>query len=184
MSVVDKIREQYKANLMQELAAKPHHRRIMHLDDVRSIGVIARNLTDTQQITLSQFTHHMTNRGSMVRKIELPHNAEDLLDKYGLPKPEFMQFFTSYHYDLLIDTTTGSDLFGPYVTLNTSSNLRVAYGGTPPLPQTADPKKTDTDSQPKCHLGIYDLIIIGKPTFDMSRYLTNILEYLVQIRKT
>ena len=170
MSVVDKIREQYKVNMMQELKVKPHRKRIMHLDDIRSIGIIAKCPTDAEQITISQFTHHMNNRGSMVRKIELPQNAEELLDKYGLPKPEFMQLFTSYHYDLLIDTTTGDDLFGPYVTLNTSSSLRVGYGG-------------DNSQGHKSYVEIYDLIILGKEPFELSKYLTHILEYLVRIKK-
>lgn len=184
MSVVDKIREQYKTNLMQELVAKPHRRRITHLDEVRNIGIIARELSDSEQITLSQFTHHMTNRGSMVRKIELPHNSGELLDKYGLPRPEFTQLFTSYHYDVLIDTTTGSDPYGPFVTLSASSSLRVGYGGTPPLPQTDNPKYPDPAAQPKSYLNIYDLIILGNSPFDLSTYLTNILQYLIQIRKT
>ena len=178
MNVVDKIREQYKTNMMQELVAKPHRKRILHLDDVRSIGVIAHGLSDTEQITLSQFTHHMTNRGSMVRKIELPVNADELLDKYGLPKPDFMQLFISYHYDVLIDTTTGNDLYGPYVTLNTSSSLRVGYGGEPPA------ATADAEPQPgKIYQDIYDLIILGKSPYELSQYLTNILEYLVMIKK-
>lgn len=180
MNVVEKIREQYRTNLMQELVSKPHRKKIMHLDEVRSIGVIARCLSDAEQITLSQFTHHMTNRGCMVRKIELPHNADELLDKYGLPKMEFMQLFSSYHYDVLIDTTTGSDLYGPYVTLNASSSLRVGYGGTPPLPSPSDQKSNDT----KSYLNIYDLIIMGNEPFELSRYLTNILEYLIRIKKS
>ena len=181
MNVVERIREQYKTNMMQELKAKPHRKRIMNLDDVRSIGVIAHGLTDTEQITLSQFTHHMTNRGSMVRKIELPQNAEEMLDKYGLPKQDFMQLFTSYHYDVLIDTTTGNDLFGPYVTLNASSSLRVGYGGTPPLPR---PGTAEAQAAAKCHLDMYDLIILGKEPYELSRYLTNILEYMVMIKKS
>ncbi len=170
MSVVDRIREQNKANMMQELKLKPHRKRIMHLDDIRSIGIIAKCPTDSEQITISQFTHHMNNRGSMVRKIELPQNAEELLDKYGLPKAEFMQLFTSYHYDLLIDTTIGDDLFGPYVTLNTSSSLRVGYGG-------------NNGQGQKSNIDIYDLIILGNGPFELSEYLTHILEYLVRIKK-
>lgn len=183
MNVVERIREQNKANIMQQLVAKPHRRRIVNLDDVRSIGLIARCLSDADQVTLSQFTHHMTNRGCMVRKIELPPNAEELLDKYRLPKPEFTRLFTSYHYDVLIDTTTGSNPFGPFITLNASSNLRVGYGGTPPAPQSPTTPGTNSDSDPKSYQDIYDLIILGTEPFTLSRYLTNILEYLIQIRK-
>lgn len=183
MNVVERIREQYKANIMQQLVAKTHRRRIVNLDDVRSIGLIARCPSDADQVTLSQFTHHMANRGCMVRKIELPPNAEELLDKYGLPKQEFMRLFTSYHYDVLIDTTTGSNLFGPFITLNASSSLRVGYGGTPPTPQPGTLPGAEPDCDPKCYLDIYDLIILGKEHFTLSRYLTNILEYLIQIRK-
>ena len=143
----------------------------MHLDNIRSIGVIVHAPTDEEQVTLSQFTHHMTNRGAMVRKIEMPPNADQLLDKYGIPKQEFTQLFTSYHYDLLIDATSTDDLFGLYVTLNTSSSLRVAYQ------DTTQPMQDITFST-------YDLIIRGEGPFVMSKYLTDLLNYLVQIKKT
>ena len=71
MNPVEKIREQHRTALLQGLAAKPHRKRIMHLDDIRSIGIIVHNLNDEEQITLTQFSHHMTtNRGTMVRKLE------------------------------------------------------------------------------------------------------------------
>ena len=92
-----------------------------------------------------------------------------------------MQLFTSYHYDVLIDTTTGNDLYGPYVTLNASSSLRVGYGGAPPA--TA-PGTSAEKPAPKAYLNIYDLIILGNQPYELSHYLTNILEYLVMIKKS
>lgn len=171
MNPVEKIREQHKAAQLQSLAAKPHRKRIMHLDDIRSIGIIVHNLTDAEQITLAQFTHHMTtNRGSMVRKIEINGNTEEQLDKYGLPKVD-CQLFTSYHYDLLINATPTNDIFGIYITLNASSNLRVAYY------DTTQPIQDIT-------LSSNDLIIRGQGPLNLSKYLTDLLNCLIQIRKT
>lgn len=170
MNPVEKIRNQHTMTQLLGLAARPHRKRIVHLDDIRSIGIIINSPSDEEQVTLSQFTHHMTNRGAMVRKIELPANAEELLDKYGFPKSEFTQLFTSYHYDLLIDATPTDDLFGLYVTLNTSSSLRVAYQDT-------------TQPYQDLTLSTYDLILIGKGPLVMSKYLTDLLNYLVIIKK-
>lgn len=182
MSLVDKIREQHIDTVMQELAAKPHRKRIMHLNDIGSIGLIVHCQTDRDTVTLSQFHTLLKKRGTTLRTI-LPPASEEQTDKYGLPKAEYLQPFTKYHYDLLIDATTDDTLFGPYVTLNTSSNLRVGYCGEDPnttlpngLPTTACPSRRYRD--------IYDLLILGKEQFELSRYLPNILEYLVQIRKT
>ena len=78
MNPVEKIREQHRTALLQGLAAKPHRKRIMHLDDIRSIGIIVHNINDEEQITLTQFSHHMTtNRGTMVRKLEINGNPEE-----------------------------------------------------------------------------------------------------------
>ena len=170
MKPVELIREQHRNAVLQELAAKPHRSRIVNLDKIRNIGIIAACPSDEEQVTLSQFIHHMTERGALVRKIELPPNAEQLLDKYGFPKAEFTQLFTSYHYDLLINATLPDNLFGLYVTLKSSSSLRVGYHDTTaPLNDIA--------------LSTYDLIIRGEGTIQLSPFLTNILNILVKIRK-
>ena len=131
MNPVEKIRENQKANLLHDLAAKPHRKRIIHLDLIKSIGVIAKCLSDDE---------------------------------------DFIQQFTSYHYDLLIDTTPSSDTFGLYITLNTSSSLRVAY---------------ENIEQPRTGLELesYDFIIRGHGECELSSYLTNILNYMINIRK-
>ncbi len=95
---------------------------------------------------------------------------EQQLDKYGLPKPELTQLFTSYHYDLLINATPTDNLFGLYVTLAASSNLRVAYQ------DTSLPTQDIT-------LSTYDLIIRGNGPIVLSRYLPDLLNILMQIRK-
>lgn len=152
------------------MAARPHHRRIVNLDQLRSIGIIAHNLTEEDEVALAQFTHHMTNRGMMIRKIVLPEYADDLLDKFGFPKPEFSLLFTSYNYDLLIDATPMNDVFGLYVSLNTTSNLRTKYYDT-------------TQPMQDINLSTYDLILRGEGPCPLSKYLTDLLNYLVQIRK-
>ncbi|MBQ6069404.1 MAG: hypothetical protein IJK84_07875 [Bacteroidales bacterium] len=171
MNPVEKIRDQHRTALLQQLAAKPHRTRIIHLHDIRTIGIITPQLNDEDQITIAQFMHHMTENGSMVRKIEMPLNIEQQLDKYGLPKADLTQLFTSYHYDLLIDSTPSDSLFGLYVTLAASSNLRVGYQDTT-LPTQDYPYST------------YDLIILGKGPIVLSQYLPNLLSILMQIRKT
>ena len=170
MKAVNIIREQHRLATLQQLAAKPHRTRIVHLDNIRSIGIILSCLTDEEQVTVSQFMHHMTDRGIMVRKIELPANAETLLDKQGFPKQEFTQLFTSYHYDLLINATPTDDLFGLYLSLSSSSNLRVAYQ------DTTFPTQDIT-------LSTYDLLIRGNGPLILSQYLTDLLNILLQIRK-
>lgn len=101
----------------------------------------------------------------------MPPNLEQQLDKYGLPKTELIQPFTNYHYDLLINATPADDTFGLFVTLNSSSNLRVAYHDTTfPLSDIT--------------LATYDLIIRGNGPIVLSQYLLNLLNILVQIRKT
>ena len=101
---------------------------------------------------------------------------EGHVDKYGLPKREDMQLFTSYHYDVLVDTTLGDEIYGPFVTLNTSSTLRVGYGGEPPEANSFSPNG-------KGYWRIYDLMILGKGPFEMGKYLNDIIEYLRNIRK-
>ena len=184
MNWVDKIREQHIDTLMQQLAAKPHRKRIMHLNDIGSIGLVVQCQSDKDKLTISQFHTLLKKRGTTLRIIEPPSNKEEQTDKYGLPKMEYLQPFIKYHYDLLIDAVTDGSLFGPFVTLNTSSNLRVGYsneGKARPADGSAQPPATTT---PERYRDIYDLLILGNEEFELSRYLPNILEYLIQIRKT
>lgn len=157
-------------NTLQDLVARPHRKRIVHLDNIRSIGIIAHDLTEEEKVTLGQFTNVMTNRGTIVRKIELPANAEPLLDKLGFPKSDFTQLFTTYQYDLLIDITPPNDIFGLFVTLTASSNLRAGYIDT-------------TMPTDKLFVDAYDFIIRGQGSYTLAEYLTEILNYLTQIRK-
>lgn len=170
MNPVDKIREQRRLKELQELATRPHRKRIVHLDNIRLIGIVANNLSEDEQYTLGQFTNSMSKRHIIVHKIELPADADSVLDKRGLPKSEFSKLFTTYQYDLLIDVTPTNDLFGLYLTLITASNLRVGYFDTT-LP---------TD---KLFIDAYDFIIRGEGPLSLTEYLTQILNYLTQIRK-
>lgn len=156
--------------MLISLAARPHRRRIVPLNQYRSIGIIAHDLSEQDALVVEQFTQHMTQRGMMVRKIVLPQFADEYLDKYGFPKPDFSQFFSSYTYDMLIDTTPMSDNFGLYVTLSTDSHLRVAYHDT-------------TEPISDINLTTYDLIIRGQGPLQITQFLTDLLSYLVQIRK-
>ena len=170
MNPVDKIREQRRQNTLQELVARPHRKRIVHLDHIRSIGIVAHGLSEEDKVTLGQFTNVMTNRGTIVRKIELPANGENHLDKLGFPKSDFTQLFTTYQYDLIIDITPTDDIFGLYVTLTAASNLRVGY-----LDTTVPSSRLSVDA--------YDFIIRGEGPCDLTHFLTEILNYLTQIRK-
>ncbi len=156
--------------MLQELAARPHNKRIVHLDSIRSVGVIVHNLSQEENVTLSQFTNVMTSRGAIVRKIELPAESESLLDKLGLPKADFTRLFTTYQYDILIDATPCGDIFGLYITLVTASSLRIGYIDT-----TIDADRLLTDA--------YDLIIRGQGPGTLMGYLTEILNCLTRIRK-
>ena len=211
MSLTDKLRTQHIETIMQTLAAKPHRKRIMHLDDISSIGLIlppAANPPDTDthadkdRITLSQFNTLLKKRSTPLRTIRQPA-SQDQTDKNGLPRTDYLQPFTSYHYDLLIDATGGNNLFGPYVTLCTSSCLRVGYSMIPPTPEGNEKSineshLSNTVKNPTFNLqlvradagicpynlnDIYDLLILGRHPLDLATYLPNILQYLVQIRK-
>lgn len=177
MALADKIRTQHIENIMQTLAAKPHRKRIVNLNDIGSIGLIVQRLnatpdianeSDKDRITISQFNTMLKKRGIQLRIIEHPASQE-MTDKFGLPRPDYLLSFTKYHYDMLIDATTDDGLFGPYVTLSTSSSLRVGYINN----VTGD----------KPYSQIYDLLIIGKEPLDLATYLPNILHYITQIRK-
>lgn len=170
MNPVDKIKEIHRTNLLRTMSAKPRKRHIRHLDDIRSIGLILHDINEEEQLTVNQFTQHMNTRGCMVRKIEMPAHAENLFDKYELPKIDFVQFFSSYHYDLLIDATPTGDIFGLFTSLNTNADIRAAYADT-----TIDLSPT--------YISTYDLIIRGEGPCLMSKYLTDLLSYLTQIRK-
>jgi len=167
---VDKIREQRRLNTLQELVARPHRKRIVHLDNIRTIGIVAHNLSEEDRHVLAQFSNVMTNRGTIVRKIELPTDDVNLLDKLGFPKSDFTQLFTTYQYDLLIDITPPNDIFGLFVTLTASSNLRAGYIDT-------------TMPTDKLFVDAYDFIIRGQGSYTLAEYLTEILNYLTQIRK-
>jgi hypothetical protein len=143
----------------------------MHLHDIRNIGLITLPPTKDEEITIAQFLRHMDKNGSTVKIIEMPTNMEEHLDKYGLPKDTLTKDFTSYHYDLLINATPTDNLFGKYVTLASSSSLRVAYQDTT-LP-THD-----------ATLSTYDLIIRGNGPMVLSQYLPDLLNILMKIRKT
>lgn len=170
MNPVDRIREQRRLNTLQNLVVRPHRKRIVHLDNVRSIGIIAHNLSDTEQAVLGRFADTMTGRGTIVRKIELPAMADSLLDRMGFPKADFTRLFTTYQYDVLIDATPTGDTFGLFLTLTAASSLRVGYLDTD-LP--ADRLYTDA----------YDLILRGKGPGNLQKYLSDIIKFLSQIRK-
>ena len=170
MNPVDKIRDQHRNTQLQQLLVKSHRSRIMHLYDIRSMGIITLASTKEEKEILSLFLKHMTQNGSTVRVIEMPANIEQILDKYGLPKQDLIKNFTSYHYDLLIDATPTDNIFGLYVTLSSSSYLRVAYQDIT-LP-TQD-----------ITVAAYDLIIRGNGPMVLSSYLTDLLDILMKIRK-
>lgn len=156
--------------MLNALAARPHKRRIVHLDQLRSVGLIVNNPSAEEEVVMEQFNRLMTSRGVMMRKIVLPQLTEDLLDKYGFPKSEHTLLFTSYNYDMLIDATPTDDVFGLYVTLSTNSSLRVGYHDTTmPLNRISE--------------NAYDLIIRGEGPMVMHQYINNLLSYLTQIRK-
>lgn len=170
MNPLDLIREQRRNAILQGLAVRPRKRCIINLDKIRSIGIVTHGLSDDDITAIEQFSHHMTARGTMVRKLDLPMNADNMIDKYGLPKSDFTVFFTSYQYDLLINATPTDDLFGLYVTLSTSSSLRVVHHDTTlPLSRTAEEA--------------HDLILRGDGPWDLTHLLTQLITFLSQIRK-
>ena len=193
MGLTDKIRVQHIEKKLQELVAKPHRKCIMHLNKLKYIGLIVQNPTDKDKTTISQFHKMLEKRSIQLRTIEQPQNNEEHTDKYGLPKENYLEPFTRYHYDLIIDATSDNSLFGAYVTLSTSSNLRVGYCNQNEKSECGNegtPYGQTTVSAPTTHSNInilkndiYDLTIIGKGSLDLSTYLTEILKYLVQIRK-
>ena len=142
----------------------------MYLYDIRRMGIITLAPTKEEEETLSLFKQHMTENGFTVKAIEMPANIEQMLDKYGFPKPELIKNFTSYHFDLLIDATPTDNLFGLYVTLSSSSHLRVAYQ------DTTLPTRDIT-------IAAYDLIIRGNGPMVLSSYLPDLLDILTKIRK-
>lgn len=116
------------------------------------------------------FVRQLEKNNCLVRKLELPTNDDSILDKYGLPKLDFITYFCSNHYDLIIDATPSDDPFGPYVVLNATSNLRVGYRD---LDQPQDPLFANA----------FDLLIIGHGPFLLPNYLKNMADYLSNIRK-
>ena len=153
------------------LAAKKHKSRIMHLFDIRYMGIITLTPTEEEKITLTQFINRMTENGSKVKNIEMPPNMEQQLDKQGIPKTEFTKALTHNHFDLLINATPTDYFYGLYFTLAASSSLRVAYQ------DTTQPTQNIT-------LNTYDLIIRGNGPMVLSEYLLNLLNVLTNIRKT
>lgn len=170
MKILDNIVIQRQYRVLQSLTLLPHQRCIMNLDDIRSIGIIAHNLDETEQATLNQFSGHMILRGIEVEKIELPTDADTLLDRDGLPLVQFIYPFARNHYDLLIDTTHYNDSFGLFVSLKSNTYLRAGYQDST---QPHNPVVEAT----------YDLIIRGAGPRNLLQYLTDILTYLTQIRK-
>ena len=169
MNPIEKIRDQFRKDLLLKLAAKQHKSRIIHLFNMRTMGIITLPPTEEERITLSQFISQMSRNGITVRKIETPPDSE--IDKYGIPKPDYANQFTNYHYDLIINATPLDNPFGLYFTLAASSNLRIAYQ------DTTQPTEERT-------LNTYDLIILGNGPMVLSEYLTNMLNVLMEIRKT
>lgn len=170
MKILDSIVSQRQARVLQSLTLLPHQRRIMNLDDIRSIGLITHLTDETETATLNQFSGHMILRGIKVEKIDLPADADTLLDRDGLPLVQFVYPFVRNHYDLLIDTTHHADSFGLFVSLKSNTFLRVGYI------DTSEPCNPIAEAT-------YDLIIQGAGPRNMLQYLTDILTYLTQIRK-
>lgn len=170
MKILDSILIQRQTRVLQSLTLLPHQRRIMNLDNIRSIGIIAHDLDDPEQNTLNQFSGHMILRGIEVEKIELPVDADTLLDRDGLPLVQFIYPFVRNHYDIIIDTTHYSDSFGLFVSLKSNTFLRTGYlDATEPYNPIVE--------------ATYDLIIRGSGPRNLQQYLTDILTYLTQIRK-
>ena len=170
MATLSPIKEQQRVRTLQRLASLPRRKKIMHLDDIHSIGIVARALNDEDLKTLNQFTRHMTNRGIKVTTIEMPADTATVLDHNGLPTMEFIAFFIKESYDLLVNITTADDPFGLYVTLKSRALLRVAYDDTTQLPSPL---------AEQC----YDLFLRGRGPRVLAEYLTQLLTYLTQIRK-
>lgn len=170
MKILDNIVTQRQQRVLQSLTLLPHQRRIMNLDDIRSIGIIAHNLDETEQSTLNSFSGHMILRGIEVEKIELPAEADTLLDRDGLPLVQFIYPFVRNHYDLLIDTTHYNDSFGQFVSLKSNTYLRTGYF------DSSEPYNPVAEAT-------YDLLIRGAGPRNLLQYLTDILTYLTQIRK-
>lgn len=170
MATLSPIKEQHRLRTLQRLASLPRRKKIMHLDDIRSIGIVARALSKEDLVTLTQFTRHMTNRGIKVTTIELPADNATVLDHNGLPTTDFIAFFVKEHYDMLVNVTTADDPFGLYVTMRSKALLRVAYDDTT---QLLSPLVE------QC----YDLFLRGRGPRVLAEYLTQLLTYLTQIRK-
>ena len=83
MNPIEKIRDQFRRDLLLKLAAKQHKSRIIHLFNMRTMGIITLPPTEEERITLSQFISQMSRNGITVRKIETPPDTE--IDKYGKP---------------------------------------------------------------------------------------------------
>lgn len=164
------IKEQQRLRTLLRLATASRRKKIMHLDDIRSIGLIARALPPDEQVTVNQFTQHMTHRGIKVKIIELPTDASTILDHNGFPSTDFIAFFVKEPYDLLVDLTASGDPFGLYVSLKSKASLKVAYDDTTQLPSQLTEKA-------------YDLFIRGQGPRVLPEYLTHLLTYLTQIRK-
>lgn len=170
MKILDSILLQRQWRVLQSLTLLPHQRCIMNLDDIRTIGLIAHGLDATEQNTLKQFSGHMILRGIEVEKIELPADADTLLDRDGLPLVQFIYPFVQKHYDILIDTTHYNDSFGLFVSLKSNTFLRTGYL------DSSEPANPIVEAT-------YDLLIRGNGPRNLQQYLTDILTYLTQIRK-
>lgn len=86
----------------------------------------------------------------------------------GLPKEEIVQAYVGKHYQLMIDATAQPNYYSQYFALRTQADLKVTH--------SENDKEEQEDKK-------YDLYIRNNHTYDLHKYLTNTIEYLLMIQK-
>ena len=181
--MLDFIKDIHRNRVIRDLMDAPREKKIVNIEDVKSIGVICTLVDEQHWNILLHFAKVMETQGKEVHIIaQLPrdqelgfvitHQATYIVrgksdtNFWGLPANESIRPFVDQHYDLLIDTIGSEDFFAQYIALRTDASLKVTYASP-----NEDPSR------------VFDLIIRGEGPLELKSFLNNVIEYLSMIQK-
>ena len=177
------IKEIHRKRLMRNLQAAPREKKILNIDQVKTIGVICRLDDEANWNILYHFARVMENQGKQVDIIALLQKDQEIgfvithrdthivraktdTNFWGLPSSDSVRPFVEKTFDLLIDTIGADDFFSQYIALSTTAALKVAFA-------TRDEEPSDT----------FDFTIRGDKPVDLKDYFNPVIEYLSMIQK-
>ncbi|MCQ2299407.1 MAG: hypothetical protein MJZ81_04700 [Bacteroidales bacterium] len=183
----ESLKKRHQNKVIRILTEPLRIKRIENLSDIKEIGIIFTRGSEQEWNQISDFAKRMESKGKIVRyagiqddkesysyiiastETTLCHDKKDL-DFFGIPRAGVLDDFIKHRYDLVIDTTVQPNFFALYTAAKTLSDLRITYLHS---------------AEKDCSLSekVFDMIFREDKPIDIKTYLSNIENYLNQIKK-